>query len=255
MNKSYSRSAQYYDFIYQNKAKEMYTHTTEDFLNLSQQILGRKPASILDIACGTGMHALELSKLGIEVTGIDLSKDQIDQAKKNAISNNYNIEFIQSDMSEFVRENAFDAAAAFFSGFCYLRQDQEVIQFLNNMRKSIKAGGFLYFEFWNILALHHNSKHFDEIKDGDNKLLRYHITTLDLTTGLAYMPMKHVIFEGNTVVEEFTEEHYLRCYTIPQLRSLIDQTEWKIKEIYALGEGSVHVKPTKDELRYFAVLN
>jgi cyclopropane fatty-acyl-phospholipid synthase-like methyltransferase len=47
------------------------TPTEVDFL---VKALGLKSgAEVLDVACGTGRHAIELAKLGIEVTGIDFS--------------------------------------------------------------------------------------------------------------------------------------------------------------------------------------
>lgn len=41
-----------------------------------------KGAAILDLGCGTGLHAIELAKRGYKVTGIDLSPDMIDVAKR-----------------------------------------------------------------------------------------------------------------------------------------------------------------------------
>lgn len=44
---------------------------------------GGKP-TVLDAACGTGMHAIALAKRGYSVSGADLYPEMIDQAKKNA---------------------------------------------------------------------------------------------------------------------------------------------------------------------------
>lgn len=43
-----------------------------------------QPASILDAACGTGMHAIELVRRGFAACGADLSAGMIDQARLNA---------------------------------------------------------------------------------------------------------------------------------------------------------------------------
>jgi SAM-dependent methyltransferase len=40
--------------------------------------------TVLDAACGTGQHAIEFARWGLEVTGTDLSGPMIDRARENA---------------------------------------------------------------------------------------------------------------------------------------------------------------------------
>ena len=44
------------------------------------------PIHVLDAACGTGMHAIELARRGFIASGADLSSGMIEQARKNAQS-------------------------------------------------------------------------------------------------------------------------------------------------------------------------
>lgn len=57
-------------------------------------------SQILDIACGIGTSAIELSKSGYKVLAIDASQKQIDDATKQA-GENPNIQFIRSTADEF----------------------------------------------------------------------------------------------------------------------------------------------------------
>lgn len=255
MVKSYTKSAKYYDLIYQNKSSDMYEGTIKDFLNLSDEILGGKPEKVIDIGCGTGFHAINLAKRGIKVTGVDLSSEQLSVARANAEHENLDIKFIEADMAnELDIDEKFDAGAAFFSSFCYLLEDEEVISFLNYMREIIEESGFLYFEFWNILALKPGMMSYYEVEMEDLRLLRLNTSSLDLETGVAFMPMKHIISRNDKIIDEFVEDHYLRCYTIPQLKTLINQTKWKVQEIYAYDENFSRTKPGRDDFRYYAVL-
>ncbi len=65
---------------------ELYQHRDEEdarlMINLLQRSISAILIKVLDIACGAGRHSLELARRGIEVTGFDLSKFLISEAKK-----------------------------------------------------------------------------------------------------------------------------------------------------------------------------
>ena len=48
---------------------------------------------VLDAACGTGMHAIELTRRGFSASGADLSAGMIDQARSNAVTAGLDIRF------------------------------------------------------------------------------------------------------------------------------------------------------------------
>lgn len=52
-----------------------------------------QPIRILDAACGTGMHAIELARRGYAANGADLSAGMIDQARMNAQNAKMDIRF------------------------------------------------------------------------------------------------------------------------------------------------------------------
>jgi ubiquinone/menaquinone biosynthesis C-methylase UbiE len=57
-------------------------------LQTLRKVLGKiKNKKITDIACGGGRIAIPLAKMGAKVTGIDISQEMLNYAKKNAIRN------------------------------------------------------------------------------------------------------------------------------------------------------------------------
>jgi SAM-dependent methyltransferase len=256
MNEIYDKSAEYYDFIYLNKEDLEYDKIVEDFLQISKDILGRDLKTLLDLGCGTGTLAIKFTENNVEVTGLDISKEQLKIAKKKIETQKMEIRLHEGDMSEFTIEEKFDAAGAFFSGFCYLLTDEQVKKFLINMDKLISSGGILYFEFWNSSAIRPNLKSHLTREKGNLKLIRYNTIEFDIETGIATMPMHHLVTKNKEVVAEFTEVHKLRTYTIPHLKALIKQTPWKIKEIYSgyYLNGEEKRKPKNTEFRFYAVL-
>jgi len=73
---------QWYESLFENYAqkydKEPYVQGTPGECDFIEQEINRdKSIKILDIGCGTGRHAIELAKRGYDLTGVDLSRDQI----------------------------------------------------------------------------------------------------------------------------------------------------------------------------------
>ncbi len=55
---------------------------------------------VLDLACGTGRHAIALSKRGASVLGIDSSETMIARARELAAEEHADVEFLVADMTE-----------------------------------------------------------------------------------------------------------------------------------------------------------
>jgi len=64
---------------------------------------------ILDVGCGTGIFSLELARLGVAVTGIDISEAMMDVARRKTEDAGANIEFIKADAMQLpFTANSFD---------------------------------------------------------------------------------------------------------------------------------------------------
>jgi glycine/sarcosine N-methyltransferase len=55
---------------------------------------------VLDVACGTGMHAIELARRGYKVVGTDLSALMIEQARENAAAAEVEARFVVAGFGE-----------------------------------------------------------------------------------------------------------------------------------------------------------
>jgi ubiquinone/menaquinone biosynthesis C-methylase UbiE len=67
------------------------------WLDLLSRLAGRAPRRVLDVGCGTGFLALRFAELGHTVTGIDLSPQMIDRARRKADQASLQIDFRVGD--------------------------------------------------------------------------------------------------------------------------------------------------------------
>lgn len=133
----------YYHILYKNRDQE----EAEKFLiKLSKLEYFKENSKIIDIACGKGRHSLFLSKLGYDVTGIDLSHNSIKTAKKHEREN---LRFDISDMREVYQESTFDIALNLFTSFGYFKTILDDKKSISSMSKNLKNNGILVIDFLN----------------------------------------------------------------------------------------------------------
>jgi SAM-dependent methyltransferase len=73
-------------------------------------------ATVLDIGCGTGRHAVELARAGLAVTGLDISPGMLREARKAAGAAGVQLELVQADATQFDLGRVFDAAVCLCEG-------------------------------------------------------------------------------------------------------------------------------------------
>lgn len=105
------------------------------------QLIDLKGTAILDLCCGPGRYSVELAKRGLAVTGVDRSPFLLDKAKARAKAEGVGIEWIQQDMREFVRSEAYDFVLSMFTSFGYFDNKDDDLRVLYNILSSLKPGG------------------------------------------------------------------------------------------------------------------
>jgi len=103
----------------------------------------------LDIACGSGRHAVALAENGFQVTANDLSSTLLAEAKKLAESKNLTLTFTQIDMREIAFEEEFDVIVQLFTSFGYFENNDEDKIVLQNVARALKPGGWYVLDFLN----------------------------------------------------------------------------------------------------------
>jgi SAM-dependent methyltransferase len=95
---------------------------------------------VLDLACGTGQHAVELASRGYNVVGYDLSVSQLAEASERAQERGTKINFLQGDMREMAFENTFDGIYCWNTSFGYFEEEKNV-HVAKRVFAALKSGG------------------------------------------------------------------------------------------------------------------
>ncbi|MFO7837831.1 MAG: class I SAM-dependent methyltransferase [Candidatus Thorarchaeota archaeon] len=107
-----------------------------------------KSNRILDLCCGYGRHALELSRRGYDVVGVDINEHFIEQASEAASEEGLPVEFRMGDMREFCEPESFDAAINMYGSFGYFADYSDELLVLRNIYKSLCTPGKLLIDLW-----------------------------------------------------------------------------------------------------------
>ena len=97
--------------------------------------------TVLDLCCGPGRCSVALAKAGFKVTGIDRTKFLLDKARTKARKEKVKIEWVQMDMRDFVRPNAFNLVLSMSTSFGYFDNKREDLKVLKHILESLKPGG------------------------------------------------------------------------------------------------------------------
>ncbi len=134
----------YYHILYKNRDGE----EAKKLLNNLVEKLALKPGmKVQDLCCGKGRHARYLNSMGFDVTGIDLSPQNIEYCKK---FDNETLHFHIHDMREVFKNNYFDAVFNLFTSFGYFSDDNDNQLSIQAAAESIKSKSYLVIDFLNV---------------------------------------------------------------------------------------------------------
>ncbi|MGO9874375.1 MAG: class I SAM-dependent DNA methyltransferase [Acidimicrobiia bacterium] len=103
-------------------------------------------ASALEFGIGTGRVALPLSQRGVEVHGIDISADMIEQLRRTPGSEA--ISTTVGDFAETVVTEEFSLVYVVYDSICNLLEQSEWVQSFRNAARHLIPGGRFVMELW-----------------------------------------------------------------------------------------------------------
>jgi SAM-dependent methyltransferase len=137
----------YYHILY----KERDEKEAQKFLdNLIVFLKPSAGARILDVACGKGRHSIYLNQKGFDVTGFDLSPENIEYDQQ---FENEKLSFFLHDMREIYRVNYYDLVFNLFTSFGYFKKERDHEKTIHANAEALKKSGLFVLDYMNSLKV------------------------------------------------------------------------------------------------------
>ncbi|ANJ11911.1 MULTISPECIES: class I SAM-dependent methyltransferase [Streptomyces] len=134
--------ARVYDLVHQGKGKD-YAGEAADLADL---VAARAPGarSLLDVACGTGLHLSHLAARFERVEGLELSPDMLAAARHR----NPGTTVHRGDMRDFALGTTYSAVTCMFSSIGHMTDQAELDAALAAFAAHTESGGVVVVEPW-----------------------------------------------------------------------------------------------------------
>ena len=219
----------YYHILYINRDNQ----EAQEFITRLLSVLNPpEKATILDLACGKGRHAIFLHKLGYEVTGTDLSESSIKWANQFKAPG---LNFLVKDMRQPIENQKFNCIFNLFTSFGYFNDSIDNLKVLRAANLMLKKNGCLVIDFLNV---HFIKKHLIEKETIKREWIVFHISR-EIKDGMIHKTIK---FNDKNKSYEFTE--LVQALDLEDFNVLLNESDLFIYKTF----GNYNMQPFDPEL-------
>ena len=197
-----------------------------------QNVLPRRGIT-LDLCCGTGRHSIALSQRGLNMVGLDLSKNLLMISKRRMKREEVEFPLVRADMCYFpFRQQVFDAVISMFTSFGYLPSESEDLKSFMEVQRTLQKGGQFLLDVANrdYIIRVFQEKEWAEFEP----FYMLEKRSLDLQTSR--------LISQWTIIRKGTKEakslqHIVRLYTVKGLKKMLGKTGLTVREVYGGYDG------------------
>ncbi|WP_418604510.1 class I SAM-dependent methyltransferase [Hwangdonia sp.] len=212
----------FYHILYKDRddtEARAFMDTLTNYLNIPEH------GTILDLACGKGRHARYLNKMGYDVTGVDLSANSIDFAKK---FENNSLRFEVHNMCQPYHKQ-FDAVFNLFTSFGYFEKDEDNLSTIKAIKANLNDFGFGVIDFMNSEFVIDNLVP-EEVKTVDGitfNLKRY--------VDKGYI-IKDILFTADG--EDYKFQERVKAFTLADFETMFEAADVHLLDVF--GDYKLH---------------
>ena len=231
--KVFADYARYYNLLYRDKD---YTQEAAFVLQILKKH-GCNPKTLLDLGCGTGRHAVELSSYNIHITGVDISETMLTYGNEsiNALKQSDLTmilpELIKGDALTLRLNKTFDAVTSLFHVMSYQNTEEDVLAVMQTAKEHLNNGGLFLFDFWYGPGVLTDPPVYREkiMEDNDNILIRRATPVHRVNDNIVEVHYDISFTDKKTGVDTSLNEcHVMRYWFLPELSYLAKKVDLQV---------------------------
>lgn len=213
----YERLSQVYDIGWGRFA--------EQYVSLIDQLLDGnhiEQASILDVACGTGILAISLASRGHIVHGIDISPSMVALAQSKS-ANMPGVSFEVQDMTRFIARGEFDIITCTFDSLNYLLNIGDVEAMFACAALALRKSGLFAFDS-------NTSRHYINVGNGSQ---RQEVGGQSFIQEWSFDPIKKDAITVFEFADGSRETHRQHPYDLSELNPILTGSGFRVVETWS----------------------
>ena len=210
----------------------------DDLAELIVHVLDLKSGDrVLDLACGSGVHARRLAKCGMEVVGVDIAPSLVAHCQERAVKQGItSAQFVQGDMRELDYDGEFDAALLLSGSFGFF-DDATNEDVLARIARALRPSGRVLIDVFDPTQMVVRPPHRSWSQYGGGYGLR---TTWWEPETCTYAS-EFMFIDAEGTLNTSAEEERIRVYTLPEWRTLLAKTGLTLT--HALADAKLPLVP------------
>lgn len=221
----YKQFAKYYDLFYQKKDYQKEVDFISNFLS--------KEDEIIDIGCGTGIHAFLLTKRGFLIEGLDLNQEMLDIAKTRLKTTLY-----LQNVLDLQIPKKYDVIISMFAVLNHLKSKGELEKCFINFKKILKPEGKIIIDLHNPQSSGKKIDVFDKMK----RTMKWEFNKEKK------IETSEIIFEiGN---EKYTDNHIFYIFSIDDVKECAEKSGLIVQEIFENYDSNQKGKSSSKNLQF-----
>lgn len=238
---------QIYEFEQYRTYAAALTRSEVDFI---EQALGlREDAAVLDVACGSGRHALELARRGYAVEGVDANPALVAYANRCAYEDATRARFVQRDMRELAYQRQFDAVLVMNSSLGFFT-DAENRATLGRLANALIDGGKLLLQCLNPYQI---DRYLQGFRSGWHTIASGYLlraARFEPRTATLHIDYRYVAPQHGVDAQHPGDR--IRLYGYPELAAMLRAV--KLRPIAVFGDAVVPVVPFEEGSQWQVVV-
>ena len=206
---------------------------------------GVKPRTAVDLACGTGSVTVLLAKLGMEVTGVDMSEEMLCVATQKSGELDNPPVFVCQKLQELRLPKGVDLAVCALDSMDYITEPKDCQEAIRRVYKVLNPGGCFIFDVNTPEKL--RAMDGQVFLDEDDDVYCVWRGEFDLETNICSYGMDLFQRDGEHWLRSF-EEHQEYAYSIAQLTGYLEAAGFDSIRVYADRE---FIAPREGEQRVY----